>query len=188
MNIKDIKAKMIFIYKDKLYTMIENKHKKMARSKAIIKCKMKNVMTGSIIVKTFNSKDNFDVAFVTHMDTTFLYSDNEIAYFLNNDNYEQIEVSLEKIQDEIKFLTENMNIQLCFYKELFIRIKMPEKVCHKIKTTVENIKQDNSVTLGYKSSITETGLEVSVPQFINIGEEIIISTSTGKYVERKKRK
>ena len=114
----------------------------------------------------------------------FLYSDGDKYNFMDMETYEQIELDKSQIEYETKFLKENLEVYITFYKGEMLGLELPDKVVMTITHTEPAVK-GNTTTNALKDAIVETGLLVKVPLFINEGEEIIISTSDGKYVSRK---
>ena len=114
----------------------------------------------------------------------FLYANGNLYSFMNMDTYEQVELDKTQIENEVKFLKENLEVLISFYEGEMLGIELPEKIDYVITKTEPAVK-GNTATNATKDAIVETGMLVKVPLFIEQGEEIIVSTKDGKYVSRK---
>ena len=168
----------------KVYKIVEFQHVKPGKGAAIVKAKLKNLRTGSIVENTFNAGIKVETAHIDKQKMQFLYSDGDKYNFMDMETYEQIELDKSQIEYEKKFLKENLEVYITFYKGEMLGLELPDKVVMTITHTEPAVK-GNTTTNALKDAIVETGLLVKVPLFINEGEEIIISTSDGKYVSRK---
>ena len=183
-NVNDFKTGMTISYENNLYQVLEFQHVKPGKGAAIVKTKLKNLRTGSIIEQTFNSGIKVPQAHVEKIKMQYLYSTGEEYTFMNMNTYEQVELRQSQIENESKFLKEGLEVLIFFYEGEMLGIELPEKVDYKITETEPAIK-GNTATNATKDAIIETGLLVKVPLFIEQDEEIIVSTKDGKYVSRK---
>jgi len=183
-NVNDFKTGMTVSYEGNLYQVLEFQHVKPGKGAAIVKAKLKNLRTGSIIEQTFNSGIKIPSAHVDKTKMQYLYENNGAYAFMNMETYEQVELSKEQIVNEEKFLKEGLEVLMFFYENEMLGIELPEKIDYKITETEPAIK-GNTATSATKDAIVESGLLVKVPLFIEQGEEIIVSTKDGKYVSRK---
>ena len=183
-NVNDFKTGMTIGYENNLYQVLEFQHVKPGKGAAIVKTKLKNLRTGSIVEQTFNSGIKVPQAHVEKIKMQYLYESSGNYSFMNMNTYEQVELSVSQIENEVKFLKEGLEVLIFFYEGEMLGIELPEKVDYKIIATEPAIK-GNTATNATKDATIETGLLVRVPLFIEQDEEIIVSTKDGKYVSRK---
>ena len=180
----DFKTGLTITYEGNLYQVLEFQHVKPGKGAAIVKTKLKNLRTGSIVEQTFNSGIKVPTAHVDKIKMQYLYNDGNMYSFMNMNTYEQVEIDKSQISNEVKFLKEGLEVILYFYENEMLGIELPEKIDFKIIQTEPAIK-GNTATNATKDAIIETGYLVKVPLFIEQDEEIIVSTKDGKYVSRK---
>ena len=183
-NVNDFKTGMTISYENNLYQVLEFQHVKPGKGAAIVKTKLKNLRTGSIVEQTFNSGIKVPQEKKKKIKMQYLYSTGDSYTFMNMNTYEQVELQASQIENEAKFLKEGLEVLIFFYEGEMLGIELPEKVDYKITQTEPAIK-GNTATNATKDAIIETGLLVRVPLFIEQDEEIIVSTKDGKYVSRK---
>ena len=183
-NTNDIKTGLTITYEGNLYQVLEFQHVKPGKGAAIVKTKLKNLRTGSIVEQTFNSGIKVPTAHVDKIKMQYLYNDGNMYSFMNMNTYEQVEIDKSQISNEVKFLKEGLEVILYFYENEMLGIELPEKIDFKIIQTEPAVK-GNTATNATKDAIIETGYLVKVPLFIEQDEEIIVSTKDGKYVSRK---
>ena len=183
-NVNDFKTGMTISYEGNLYQVLEFQHVKPGKGAAIVKTKLKNLRTGSIVEQTFNSGIKVPTAHVEKIKMQYLYSSGDAYTFMNMNTYEQVELKASQIEYESKFLKEGLEVLIFFHEGEMLGIELPEKVDYKIIATEPAIK-GNTATNATKDATIETGLLVRVPLFIEQDEEIIVSTKDGKYVSRK---
>lgn len=182
-NINDIKNGMTVIYDGKLCLIQSFQHVKPGKGAAFMKVKMKNLKTGSIVEETINSSVKIEKAHVDKKQMSYLYNGGTGYVFMDNNTYEQIEITEDKLEDEKKFLKEGMEVQIDFYQGDIIGITLPEKVEYVVTETTEAVK-GNTTNNAQKDATLENGYVVKVPLFIQQGETIIVSTLDGKYSSR----
>ncbi|CDE95506.1 MAG: elongation factor P [Bacilli bacterium] len=183
-NTNDFKTGLTITYEGNLYQVLEFQHVKPGKGAAIVKTKLKNLRTGSIVEQTFNSGIKVPTAHVDKIKMQYLYNDGNMYSFMNMNTYEQVEIDKSQISNEVKFLKEGLEVILYFYENEMLGIELPEKIDFKIIQTEPAVK-GNTATNATKDAIIETGYLVKVPLFIEQDEEIIVSTKDGKYVSRK---
>ena len=183
-NTNDFKTGLTITYEGNLYQVLEFQHVKPGKGAAIVKTKLKNLRTGSIVEQTFNSGIKVPTAHVDKIKMQYLYNDGNMCSFMNMNTYEQVEIDKSQISNEVKFLKEGLEVILYFYENEMLGIELPEKIDFKIIQTEPAVK-GNTATNATKDAIIETGYLVKVPLFIEQDEEIIVSTKDGKYVSRK---
>lgn len=183
-NTNDFKTGLTIAYEGNLYQVLEFQHVKPGKGAAIVKTKLKNLRTGSIVEQTFNSGIKVPTAHVDKIKMQYLYNEGNMYSFMNMNTYEQVEIDKSQISNEVKFLKEGLEVILYFYENEMLGIELPEKIDFKIIQTEPAVK-GNTATNATKDAIIETGYLVKVPLFIEQDEEIIVSTKDGKYVSRK---
>jgi len=141
--------------------------------------------TKSVIDITFNSGEKFELAQIDKNQMQYLYNADDVYVFMNNETYEQIELYKSNLENEIYYLTEGMNINIISYGSEILGIELPDKVILEVAETPGGAK-GNTASNATKEALTNTGLRLSVPLFINIGDKIVVSTATGKYDTRAK--
>lgn len=182
-NVNDFKTGVTISYDGNLYQVLEFQHVKPGKGAAIVKTKLKNLRTGSIVEQTFNSGIKVETARVEKRKMQFLYSTGNTYSFMNMETYEQVELDKSQIESEAKFLKEGLEVLIFFYENEMLGIELPEKITYTITKTEPAIK-GNTATNATKDAEIETGMNIRVPLFIDEGEEVIVSTKDGKYVSR----
>lgn len=182
-NANDIKNGMTILFEDNIYVVLDFSHVKPGKGAAFVKAKLKNLRTGSIIEKTFNSSIKLEKAMIQKIDMQYLYGSGDSYNFMNMQTYEQIEIPASHLGDDAKFLKENLNVNITFYEGEVLGIILPDKIEYKIVKTEPAVK-GNTTNNATKDATIETGFNVRVPLFVEEGENIIVSTSDGKYVSR----
>jgi len=183
-DVTDLRKGMHVIIDGKIYTVVDFEMHKMGRGhSAVVRTRMKDVLTGLVQDKTFKSGDQIEEATLTLRAAQYLYKDDNFAYFMAMDNYEQYSLPLADLEDEIKYMKENMELNLLFHDEKVIGVLLPTTVVLEIVETDPGFKGDTVAGSG-KPAILETGLRVNIPFFVNKGEKVKIDTRTGEYIER----
>ena len=182
-NSNDFKVGVTIEVDNAIYTILEFQHVKPGKGAAIVKTKLKNLRTGSIIEKTFNAGEKVALARIEKKNMQFLYEMSGTYYFMNMTTYEQVELAKEVLGDDAKFLKENVEVIMMFFGEEVLGIQLPDKVQMKVVRTESAVK-GNTTSSAMKDAELETGLVIKVPLFINQDEEILVSTKDGKYVSR----
>ena len=180
----DVRNGTTFEMDNGVYKVVEFQHVKPGKGAAIVKTKLKNLRTGSIVEQTFNSGIKVPTAHVEKIKMQYLYENNGMYTFMNMNTYEQVELAKSQMEYESKFLKEGLEVLIFFYESEMLGIELPEKIDFKIIATEPAVK-GNTATNAQKDATIETGMLVRVPLFIEQDEEIIVSTKDGKYVSRK---
>ena len=163
--------------------IVEFQHVKPGKGAAFVRTKLRNVINGGVTDKTFRPTEKFPAARIDRVDMQYLYDDGEMYNFMNNETFEQIALSHEQIADSMKFVKENETVKVVSYQGNVFSVEPPLKVTLEVTHTEPGIK-GNTTTGATKHATVETGVEVQVPLFVNIGDKIIISTQTGDYESR----
>ncbi len=182
-NVNDIKNGMTILFEDNIYTVLEFSHVKPGKGAAFVQAKLKNLRTGAIVEKRFNSGVKLDKAMVEKKNMQFLYGSGDSYNFMNMETYEQIDLDKNQIGDDAIYLKEGLNVDVTFYNGELLGLILPEKIEMKITQTEPAVK-GNTTNNAMKDAVLETGMKVRVPLFVEEGESIIVSTKDGKYVSR----
>lgn len=165
------------------YQVIEFQHVKPGKGAAFVRTKMRNVRTGSTVERTFDAGEKVPKAHLERRDMQYLYNDGDSYIFMDSQDYEQIPVSEAQLGDGIKFLIENMEVSILFFKGEIMGVDLPGQVVLEVVETEPGIKGDTA-SGGTKPATLETGAVVRVPFFINVGDKLRINTKNGDYIER----
>ncbi|MBQ3137682.1 MAG: elongation factor P [Clostridia bacterium] len=163
--------------------IIEFQHVKPGKGAAFVRAKVKNVITGSVIERTFNPSEKFPTAFVERKDMEYSYSDGGLYYFMDPESYELVPINESELSDNFKFVKENMVCKVLSYKGNVFGVEPPTFVDLQVTKTDPGFA-GNTATNTTKPATLETGAEVKVPLFIDEGEMIKIDTRTGEYLGR----
>ena len=166
-----------------VFKVVEFQHVKPGKGAAFVRVKMKNVVTGAVIERTFNPSEKLQGAEIEKREMQYLYNDGDLYYFMDNTNYEQIPLNKEQIGDALKYIKENMNVTMQSIKGKVFNVEPPMFVELEVTYTEPGFSGNTTTTSG-KPATLENGLEISVPLFVNIGDIIRIDTRTGLYMER----
>lgn len=163
--------------------IIEFQHVKPGKGAAFVRTKLRNVITGAVIEKTFNPTDKYPTALVERKDMQYLYNDGELYYFMDMETYEQLPIDASKLGDNFKFVKEEMMCKIMSYKGTVFGVEPPMFVELKVTETEPGFKGDTA-TGASKPATLETGATIKVPLFVDIGDVLRIDTRTGEYLER----
>ena len=179
----DFRNGVTFEMDGKVYQIIEFQHVKPGKGAAFVRTKIRNVIEGSVIERTFNPTEKFPTAFVERKDMEYSYSDGDLYYFMDQETYELGPVGKDDLGDNFKFVKENMICKVLSYKGKVFGVEPPTFVELTVTQTDPGFA-GNTATNATKPATLETGAEIRVPLFINEGEKIRIDTRTGEYMER----
>ena len=167
------------------YQVIEYSQKVMGRGGSIVNVKIRNLADGSVLPKTYKGQEKIKPAEVDSQKVQYLYKDGDNAYFMNQETFEQFELSLEIVGDSINYLKEGTEVNLQFFDGRVINLILPKNLFLSVVYTEDVVKGDTTSSV-LKDAELETGLVVKVPAFIKTGDEVSIDTETGAYRERRK--
>ncbi len=170
-------------YKGEPYIIVDFQHVKPGKGVAFVKTRLKNLITGNVIDEVFRSGDKVGKPDLEEKHAQYLYKDGTSYYFMDTETYDQFFIEENILGDTRFYLKENIEVDILFYKERPISVELPNFVELKVTETDPGIKGD-TVSGGSKPAITETGLKVQVPLFINEGDIIKVDTRSGEYIER----
>ncbi|MBR4827593.1 MAG: elongation factor P, partial [Oscillospiraceae bacterium] len=166
-----------------VFQIIEFQHVKPGKGAAFVRTKVRNVITGSVLERTYSPTDKFEQAFIDRRDMQYSYNDGDLYYFMDSETYEMTPVAQKDLPDSFRFVKENMDVKILSYKGSVFGIEAPNFVELEVTHTEPGLK-GNTATNTLKPATVETGAEVRVPLFINEGDVIQIDTRTGEYMGR----
>ena len=179
----DFKNGLVLKIDNKLMQIVEFQHVKPGKGPAFVRTKLKDVVSGKTVDKTWNAGVKVETATVDRRDMTYLYNDGTSYVVMDEKTFEQFELPFEKFGDAGKFLLENMRVQVSFYEDEALFAELPISVDLKVEHTEPGLQGDRS-SGGTKPATLETGAEIQVPLFIEIGNVLKIDTRTGEYLSR----
>ena len=179
----DFRNGVTFEMDGQVVSIIEFQHVKPGKGAAFVRTKIRNVITGAVVEKTFNPNDKYPTAYIERKDMEYSYADGDLYYFMDTETWEQIPINKSVLDDSFKFVKENMVCKILSYKGNVFGVEPPNFVELQITATEPGVKGDTA-TNATKPATVETGAEVRVPLFINEGEVIQIDTRTGEYLGR----
>ena len=179
----DFKNGMTILYDGHIYKILEFMHVKPGKGGAFVRTKLRDLRNGGIVDITFNAAEKVERAIIDKVSMQYLYDDGSSLVFMDTETYDQIELPHVLVENEMKFLVENMIVEIEKMGEEILGIILPDKVTLLVTKCDPAVKGDTK-TNALKDAYVETGLLVKVPMFIEEGEKIIISTETGKYSSR----
>lgn len=165
------------------WQVVEFQHVKPGKGAAFVRSKLRNVKTGSTVEKTFRAGEKVPRARLDRSEMQYLYSSDDEYVFMDNQSFEQVSLNREQLGDGLKYLKENMSIQVVMYQGEILGLEMPNFVELEVVDTEPGIKGDTASGAS-KNATLETGAVVQVPLFINVGDVLRIDTRTGLYMER----
>ena len=182
-NVNDFKTGMTIQFDGNIYTILEFQHVKPGKGAAFVRTKLKNLRTGSTTEYTFNSATKVELARIERKPMQYLYSTGDDYTFMNMEDYSQIDINKSNLGDDVKYLKENLDVDIAFYEGEMLGLYLPDKIEMEVIKTEPGVK-GNTQSSAMKDATLETGYTIKVPLFINEGEKILISTKDGKYVSR----
>lgn len=181
--ITDLKNGTVFGLDGKPYLVIYSEHSKQGRGGANMRTKIKDLITGSVIDRTFKGSETFEEVELERKKAQFLYSKSNQSFFMDTTSFDQFSLDKDIVGDKINYLTEDAEITIILFENKPISVEIPIKVTLEIKYTEPGFK-GNTQSTTTKSATLETGAEIQVPLFVAIGDKIVVDTRTGEYVER----
>ena len=179
----DLKNGLVMKIDDQLWQVVEFQHVKPGKGPAFVRTKIKNVLSGKIVDKTFNAGLKIETATVDRRVIEYLYNDGTDYVFMDVKTYDQVSVSPEVVGDAAHFMLENQKVILAFYEEKVLFIELPASVVLEITFTEPGLQGDRS-NAGTKPATVETGYDIQVPLFLNIGDKVKVDTRSGEYISR----
>lgn len=183
LNLSDIKAGKNILWEGQPYVVLSHEHSKTGRAGAVLRTKLKNLLTGSVLDKTFQGSEKVDEADMSKTKAQYLYTEGNDFHFMDNSTYEQFSLSKDVIGNATLYLLEGTDVTVLNFNDIPVNIELPIKVTLTVVEAPPGIKGDTAGT-GGKVVKLETGLKVSAPLFVNEGDKIIVNTEKGEYVSR----
>lgn len=181
----DFRKGVTFEMEGNVYVVVEFLHVKPGKGSPFVRTKLKNVITGQVIERTFNPTDKFQVAVIERKEMQYLYNEGDLYYFMDMETYDQIPLNKSQVEDAMNFMTENMMATIQFYKGVAFSVEPPTFVELTIVDCEPGVQGDTTKS-SYKPATLETGYVIGVPLFVNNGEKIRVDTRDGSYMERVK--
>lgn len=181
----DLRAGATFLLDGKPYLVVKYTHSKIARGGGTVKLSVRNLVSGKLKEKTLNSNAKVDDIETVKKPLQFLYKDASNAVFIDGKSYEQVEIPLSIIKNDLPFVKEGENVDILFWDDKPLSVEIPPKVDLAVEETAPGVKGDSATNI-FKPATLENGLKVKVPLFIKAGDKVRVDTRTGKYVERVK--
>lgn len=183
LSISDIKSGRNIILNDVPFVVLYHEHSKTGRAGSVLRTKLKNLMTGAVLEKTFQGAEAVQEADITKTKAQYIYKDGKKYSFMDSESYEQFEISEEALSEKVNYLKEGTEASILNFNGTPINIELPVKVKLKVTEAPPGIK-GNTVSTGGKMVTLETGLKISTPLFVDEGDEVIVNTERGEYVSR----
>lgn len=185
LSITNLKKGVLFQLEGVPYRVVDYNQKVMGRGGSIVNVRIKSVLDGKVLEKTFKGNEQLESADVTNQAVQYLYNGGNTFYFMNEDSFEQFEVSADMVGDGAGYMKEGDSISLQFFNGVPINVELPKNVPLQVTYTENAVKGDTSSSIT-KEATLETGIAVRVPAFIKQGDVISVDTSNGAYRERVK--
>ncbi|MCM8763227.1 MAG: elongation factor P [Candidatus Omnitrophica bacterium] len=174
---------MTILVDGEVYMIIDFQHVKPGKGAAFVRVKIRNMRTGNVLEKTFRGEEKIEDVFVEERRLQYQYAAGDLYHFMDQENFEDITISKELLQDKIKFLKDNSEVVAYFYKGQVLNINLPNFINVAVTHTEPGIKGDTAKS-GMKPATIETGAVILVPLFIEVGDIIKVDTRSGEYIER----
>ena len=168
---------------NQIWICVDFQHVKPGKGNTIMRMKLRDVRTGSTFDTSYRPEEKFDQAIIETHNAQYLYKMDDTAYFMDNETYDQYEIPVANVENELKFILENAEVKIQFFGSEVISVQVPTTVVLEVAETQPSIK-GATVTGSGKPAIMETGLVVNVPDFIEAGQKLEINTETSAYLKR----
>lgn len=179
----DFRKGVTFMLDTQVMVIVDFQHVKPGKGAAFVRAKIKNVITGGVIERTFNPSEKYDLAVIEKKEMQYLYNDGELCYFMDPESFEQIPINKAEVEDALRFVTENMNVSISFFNGKAFSVDPPNFVELEITFCEPGVKGDTTQG-ATKPATLETGYIIQVPLFVNEGEKVRVDTRTGDYMSR----
>jgi len=183
LNLNEIKIGKIIRVDNEPFVVTKAEHHKMGRGGAVLKTKLKNLITGNMLERTFQGNDKADEAITEKKKANYLYKTADEASFMDNDSFEQFGLPIDQIGESLKFLKEGMDVDLLYFENKPVAVILPIKVELKVVSAPPGVKGNSAGNVNKQIEL-ETGALINAPMFINEGDMIRVNTDTGEYAER----
>lgn len=181
--VNDLRPGQTISQDNNIFIVLEASHNKTAMRQMIVKAKVRNLRTGSIVELTFTGGDKVEPAHIDKKEMQYLYGMDDVLVFMDNESYEQLELQKDTLTWEMNFIKENDTVIISMFEGEVLGVILPDKVSLRVVETEPAVKGDTA-TSASKMAVLESGLEIKVPLFINQDEMVVVNTSDGKYSGR----
>jgi elongation factor P len=185
LSITDLKKGTLFQWEGEPFRVVDYSQKVMGRGGSIVNVRIKSLIDGKVLEKTFKGNESLDSADVSSQTVQYLYNDGSTFFFMNEETFNQFEVAADLVGDGAGYLKEGDRVQLQFFNDQPINVELPKNVPLQVTYTEDAVKGDTSSAIT-KDATLETGITIKVPAFIKRGDLISVDTATGAYRERVK--
>ena len=182
-NGNEIRKGNVIEHKNSLWVAVKTSHVKPGKGGAFAQVELKNIRNNSKLNERFRSADKVERVRLEQKEHQFLYESGDDLFFMNNENFEQIEIKKDLIGESVSFLVEGMNVQVEFFENEILNVSLPERIACIVQETEPTIKGQTAANSS-KPAILENGVRIMVPQFVSEGEKILVYTETFEYLER----
>ena len=179
----DFKKGLTVEWENGVWTIVDFQHVKPGKGAAFVRTKIKNIMTGAVVERSFNPTDKMPRAIIETKEMNYVFNDGTLYYFMDNETFEQIPLSQDQVEEAVQFVKEGENVTVRFFKGSAFSVEAPNFVTLEVTQTEPGFKGDTASNT-YKPATLETGYTLQVPLFINTGDMIRVDTRTGEYMER----
>jgi elongation factor P len=183
LSINEIKAGLTIVLDNEAFLVVETQHVKPGKGAAFVRVKIRNLKNNNILERTFRGDEKIDPAFIDERKLQYLYAAGSTYHFMDQDNYEEVDIDKENIGDKTRFLKDSLDVSAYYYKGEILNISLPNFIEFKIIHSEPGVKGDTAKS-GTKPATIETGATVQVPLFVDSGDKIKVDTRSGSYVER----
>lgn len=166
-----------------VYIIVDFLHVKPGKGAAFVRTKLKNVMTGNVLERTFNPSDKYPLAHIERKEMQFLYADGDLYYLMDTENYEQLALNKDVMELALPYLKDNSVVTVKFYKGQAFSVEPENFIVLEVVEAEPGVKGDTATNVT-KIATLETGYKIAVPLFVNVGDKIRVDTRTGEYMER----
>lgn len=180
----EIKKGVVIRENNELWVVTEFQHVNPGKGAAFVRCRVKNPKTGKTLEKTYKVSETIELVEMEYRNMQYLYHDGTGYNFMDNGSYEQVAMADDEVGDQAKFLKEGLEVMISTYEGKPIALQLPRKMTFKVAETMPAVKGDTASGNVTKEAKTDNGFIIHVPIFINEGEDVIVNTDTGEYVER----
>lgn len=185
LNVTELKTGVVFREDNQLLQVLSYEHTKMGRGSGNVKVKVRNLKTGSVVEKSFITGARVDEAEIEKKDVQFLYQDGTDYYFMDPLSFEQFSLSQAILGEKVDYLKEGLMVTLIIFEDQALSLELPNSLIYTVSETGPSEK-GNTVSSVFKAATLDNGLEVKVPMFIKVGDQIKVDTRSGLYIERAK--
>lgn len=179
----EIRVGSLLEYQGKLWRVLKKNHVKPGKGGAFVQAELKDITGGTKLNERFRSVDTVEKAHVEPRQMQYLYSESDALVFMDNETFEQMHIPREDLEDQLGFLLPNTEVQVNFHNDIPIGIDLPANVVLEVVDT-EGVVKGQTATSSGKPAELETGLKITVPPFVNVGDKVKVNTDSGEYVER----